>query len=476
MVNFGFGLDLGAIFEWEDLVLRLIFLMPAIVAAYLAIKTSRTPQGSVGWIVLILAYPFVGVPAYAIFGYANYAKFARRRRASDAKVGEDGTHQTDLANPDDRLGVFAKLSGNTPQRGCSMSLLIDGDATFDALDAAIRSAEHYVLVQFYQVDDDRIGRRIQDALVDRARAGVAVYFLHDEPPLFGLPLSYWRKLKEAGAQTARPKGPKRGLGPFQWNYRNHRKLVIVDGHRAFTGGLNCTKMYVGESKIGPWRDTFAEFNGPVADQLERSFAADWVWATGDDIRPMFRPAPRNAGDAKALALPIAPTDELNTGSLYFIALAQQARRRLWITTPYFVPDADVMSALQLAALRGVDLRILVPDVVDHHLPYWAAFSYFDDLRTAGGQIYRYTPAFTHQKVALLDDDIVSVGSVNLDIRSGLLNFELTVLVESESAATEVEEMMNRDFSNSYRLEKDLSEQPAGRRILARISRLMAPQL
>ena len=466
---------LSDLFEIEDLLLRAAFMLPAILAGYLAITTSRTPQGAMGWIVLILAYPFVGVPAYAIFGWANYAKFAERRRASDARIGEDPLGGTAPSEPDDRLSVFARLAGNRPAEGCDMRLLVDGEETFDAIEREILKAEHYVLVQFYTFADDKVGRRIQAACIDRAKAGVKVYFLHDELPLLGLPRRFMRRMHDVGIRTARPKGPKRALGPFQWNYRNHRKLVVVDGTEALTGGLNCSKTYIGESKFGPWRDTFVQVSGPVVDQLERSFAADWAWATGDDIRPILRPAPK-AGGMRAVALPIAPTDMLNSGNLYFIALAHQAQKRLWIATPYFVPDSQVMAALQLAALRGVDLRLLVPDRVDHRLPWLAAFSYFDDIRAAGGKIYRYTPAFTHQKVALLDDDVCSIGSVNLDIRSGLLNFELTVVVEDTEAAASVETMLLRDFEDSYLLETPLSEQPTMRHILARVSRLAAPQL
>ena len=466
---------LNDIFALEGLVLRAAFILPAILACYLAIKTSRTPQGSVGWIVLILAYPFVGIPAYALLGWANYAKFAERRRASDARIGQDDIAPEEPPAPADRLAVFSRLSGNRIAEGCDMQLLIDGEATFDAIEAAIRGAQHYVLVQFYTFADDEIGDRIQAACIERAEAGVKVFFLHDEIPLLGLPRRFMKQLHAAGIRTARPKGPTRALGPFQLNYRNHRKLVVVDGTEALTGGLNCSKMYVGKSSYGPWRDTFARIKGPVVDQLERSFASDWAWATGDDIQPMLRRAPR-AGDMRAVTLPIAPTDTLNTGNLYFIALAQQARKRLWIATPYFVPDSQVMAALQLAALRGVDLRLLVPDRVDHRLPWFAAFSYFDDLRAAGGKVYRYEPAFMHAKVALVDDDVASVGSVNLDIRSGLLNFELTVVVESAEAARSAEAMFLQDFDRSYILDKSLSEQPMLRQILARVARLAAPQL
>ncbi len=462
-------------FELRDLVIRAIATLPALVAAYLSLKTSRSPQGAVGWIVLILAYPYVGVPVYAVFGYANYAKFARERRRSDARIGEDGIDECPPPEPENRLAVFSHLSGNRVTEGCDMRLLIDGEETFDTVFEAISRARHYVLVQYYTIMDDEIGQRLQDVLVERAQAGIAVYLLHDELPLIGLPRRYWKCVETAGVSCARPKGPTRLLGPFQWNYRNHRKLIVIDGTEGYTGGLNCSKTYIGKSQLGPWRDTFASFRGPVVNQLERSFAADWAWATGDDIRGIFREA-SPAGEMRAVTIPMGPTDQINTGNLYFVALAQRARHRLWITTPYFVPDADVMSALQLAALRGVDLKILVPHRVDHWAPYWAAYAYFDDIREVGGEIWRYEPAFMHQKVALVDDDLCSVGSVNLDVRSGLLNFELTVVTESTDAARQVETMLRRDFSNAFLLERSLAEQPPWRRVLARVSRLMAPQL
>ncbi|TDL75011.1 cardiolipin synthase [Palleronia sediminis] len=466
-------------FGLEDLIVRALATVPAVAAAWLSLKTSRTPQGSAAWIVLILAYPYVGVPAYALFGYANYSRFAQRRRASDAQVGVDGPDADRAPDPEDRLAIFARLGGSQVTHGNAMTLLIDGQATFDAIFDAIGRAERYVLVQYYTIEDDALGRRLRDLLIARARAGVEVWLLHDELPLVGLPRSYWQALRAAGVHTARPKGPSRALGPFQLNYRNHRKLVVVDGTEAFTGGLNCSETYMGRNpRYGDWRDTFCRLTGPVVLQLQRGFAADWSWAAGDAIldRLDTRSAVGANGPVRAVALAPAPTDRVSTGNLYFIALATAARERLWITTPYFVPDSDVLSALQLAALRGVDVRILVPDRPDHRLPYWAAFSYFDELRIAGGEIWRYEGAFMHQKVALVDDDICSVGSINLDIRSGLLNFELTVVMQDRAAAAWVEAMLNDDLARCHKLDRWLPDQPVGLRVLARTSRLLAPQM
>ncbi|TRD15636.1 cardiolipin synthase [Palleronia caenipelagi] len=462
--------------DWSDAVfIHLVALVAAFVTAYFALQTSRSPQGAVGWVVLILAFPYIGIPAYIVFGYANYSKFTRERRESDEKFGLAPKVTDGPARPDDRLAIFGRLTGHEIVGGNSMHLMDDVAVIYDEIIAAVDGAEHYVLMQYYEMEDDETGKRFKKALCDKARQGVAVYLMHDEAPFAGLPKPYVAELRDAGVHVAQPKGPSRALKHLQFNHRNHRKLVVVDGTRAFTGGANCGDKYLGKSKVGAWRDTFAEFNGPIVDQLQLSYAGDWAWATEENISGVFR-KPETAGDLRAVSMPIGPSDRLDNGNLYFAALAQRARKRLWITTPYFAPDPAVMNSMQLAAARGVDLKIMVPDIPEKRVPFWAAHVYFDHIRRAGGEIWRYKAGFSHQKIALIDDDLVSIGSVNMDVRSGLLNFELTVMVEGEEAAQAVEEMLNRDLEQAYRVEKTLDDQPFWLRVAARVSSLFAPQL
>lgn len=448
----------------------------ALVASYRALLTSRTPQGATAWILLILLLPILGTLLYLVFGHANYKSFERERRRSDEDMFGMAS-EASVAHDPTRLDTFARIAHLPVTEGNDMSLLVDGKATYDAVFNAIRGAKHTLFVQFYTIEDDEIGRALRDALIDRAKDGVSIWVLHDEMPFFGLPRGFKDKLEEVGIRLARPKGPKRLLGPFQLNYRNHRKLVVVDNELAFTGGLNVSKAYVGrKSSIGPWRDTFASIRGPVVAQLALHFSSDWLWATGEDLSNIEASAPKPAGTLRAVALAPSPAEDIAGGNLYFIALAHAARTRLWISTPYFVPDRDVLTALRFAALRGVDVKILVPGRADHYITYFAAMAYFDDLRSAGGEVWTYDPAFIHQKVALVDDDIASIGSINLDIRSGLLNFELTVLTEGESAASAVEDMLATDFGNATRVDIHLSDRNLIVGMLARIARLFAPVL
>ncbi|MCI5112613.1 MAG: cardiolipin synthase [Marivita sp.] len=448
----------------------------ALVASYRAVLTSRTPQGAIGWILLILLVPVLGTLLYLVFGHADYKSFERERRKSDEDMFDMASDQS-VAHSASRLDTFARIARLPVTEGNDMSLLIDGHATYDAVLDGIRSARRTLFVQFYTIKDDDIGRALRDALIDRAEAGVSVWLLHDELPFFGLPRRFKQKLQQAGVRLARPQGPKRLLGPFQFNYRNHRKLVVVDNAAAYTGGLNVSKTYVGRNpSIGPWRDTFARVTGPVVAQLALHFSSDWMWATGEDLSDIASVAPDPCGPLRAVALAPSPAEDIAAGNLYFIALAHAARQRLWISTPYFVPDRDVLTALRFAALRGVDVKVLVPGRADHYITYFATMAYFDDLRSAGGEVWTYDPAFIHQKVALVDDDIASVGSINLDIRSGLLNFELTVLFEGASVAEAVGDMLTTDFGNATRVDIDLADRNIVTGILARVARLFAPVL
>lgn len=448
----------------------------ALVASYRSLLTSRTPQGATAWILLILLLPLVGSLMYLVFGHANYKQFERERHKSDKDLFEMASDEQVAEDPS-RLTPFARIARLPVTDGNDMFLLIDGKATYDALLDAIRGARTTLFVQFYTIKDDDIGRALRDALVERAQAGVSVWLLHDELPFFGLPRPFARSLTDAGVRLARPRGPKRLLGPFQFNYRNHRKLVVVDNEIAFTGGLNVSKTYLGrDPSIGPWRDTFAAFRGPVVSQLALHFSSDWLWADGEDLSHIASSVPSPAGDLKAVALAPSPAEEIAAGNLYFIALAHAAQKRLWISTPYFVPDRDVLTALRFAALRGVEVRLLVPGRADHYITYFAAMAYFDDLRSVGGEVWMYDPAFIHQKVALVDDDLASVGSINLDIRSGLLNFEITVVMEGRRAASAVKDMLETDFSNATRVDLDLADRPIVTGMLARAARLFAPVL
>lgn len=461
----------------DDPLLIAAMAVAAALAAFRGIITARTPQGAIGWVVIIAALPIVGVPLYLIFGLADHSRTVAAQRAAENAPGRRPAALLPCSRRE-RLLVFEAMSGRHASRGNGADLLIDGEATYAAFYRAIGEARHYLLVQFYIIRDDEAGRRLKEALIAKAREGVRVFLLLDAFYFVGLHGRYVRELEAAGIQVRAPRGPRRALGRLQLNFRGHRKLLIADGRVAFMGGLNIGNEYLGrDRRLGRWRDTHLRLTGPMIAYLQQDFAVDWRRASGTRLPVELAWEPgSDQRDMCGLILAPAPTSQIETGNLYFCALAQSARQRLWIATPYFVPDTEVLSALKVAALRGVDVRVLVPDKPDHYLPWLAAFTYFDELRHAGGQIWRYQAGFMHQKVVLADDALASIGTINLDIRSGLLNFEHTAIIEDEGFARKVETMLTTDFGNAQLMVTELRQRSRSLRTAAYAARLLAPLL
>jgi cardiolipin synthase len=357
-------------------------------------------------------------------------------------------------------------------------LLIDGDATFGRLFEAIAAARSYVLVQFYIVKDDRLGRDLKDHLVHKARAGVRVYFLYDEIGSYKLPGSYLREMQQAGVHVSPFHSTRGKTNHFQLNFRNHRKVVVIDGETAFVGGHNVGDEYVSRNpKVGRWRDTHVKIQGPVVEAVQFCFVEDWHWATNatPDLNWELKPSP--GGSEEALLIASGPADALETCGLMFAQAINMAQERIWIASPYFVPDLQILGALKLAVLRGVDVRILLPAKPDHRTVHLATVSYYPNTLPVGIKLYRYTAGFLHQKIFLVDRHCAAVGTANLDNRSFRLNFELTLLNYDTTFVEAVEAMLIEDFAHSRLVElTEYTERPFGFRLLSRTARLLAPIL
>ncbi|MDK3018316.1 cardiolipin synthase [Pseudodonghicola flavimaris] len=450
--------------------------------AYQAAVTARTPQGSVGWVVFLLALPFVAVPAYMVLGHHRLRGYIISRREARQVVEAIREAAVRHAPDPDRtrmvLEPFEYCANMPALRGNGADLLIDGSDAFQAMFEAIDAARSYVLVQFYIIRNDALGRAFQDRLIAAAARGVRVKVMTDAVGSFGLPGRYFTTLRAAGVEVARRKRRRAPRFRFQLNFRNHRKMVIVDGNAGFTGGLNVGDEYIGlDSYFGPWRDTNIRLRGPVVSQLQLIFVEDWHWVTGElPLRDLNWEAPLDPADATGLIVATGPGDESETGNLLFFSALAAAQSRVWIASPYFVPDSDILTALRHAALRGVDVRVLVPDRVDHWLPWLAAWSYFDGVMEAGVRVFRYQPGFMHQKVFVVDDRLAAVGSTNLDNRSVLLNFEAMALFFDAEIAQQVEHMLEMDFERAEEMYEGIASAPILVRYAAPLARLLSPLL
>ena len=455
------------------------------VSSVRAIMHTRTPQGAIAWAVSLNTFPYVAVPAYWILGESKFEgyKLLRENRgdldeAAEAllqQLADEGLLIEPTTSRDQSQARLLENLAKLPfTRYNRVELLVDGQATFDAILDGISQAEDYVLVQFFILRSDGLGNRLKDALIERAREGVRVYVLYDEVGSHGLAASYIDELEGVGAQIV-PFNTTQGEGHrLRLNFRNHRKIVVVDGREAWVGGHNVGDEYLGSESL-PWRDTHVAFRGPVVLGVQVSFFEDWYWATGDTLELSWVPRRAEGGQTVALCLPTGPADRLETGTLFFLDAINAAEERLWIASPYFVPDEQLISALQLAALRGVDVRILIPQNADQQLVYLSSFSYLEEAENAGIKIYRYQPGFLHQKVMLIDDRIAAVGTANLDNRSMRLNFEITMLFIDETFASKVEAMLKKDFTKSRLVSaKEYTDRSLMFRLSVRVSRLMAP--
>jgi len=457
-----------------------------IVFAVHAIMFGRTSQGAIAWALSLIFFPYVAIILYLVFGRRKFHGYIEARRLgyrdidhlADNLVSALQPSRLALSGDHERFKALEALALFPFTTGNSARLLIDGTQTFDAIFAAIDGARSYLLVQFFIFRDDALGRGLRDRLAAKARQGVKVCLIYDEIGCVRLPHSYFAPLRRAGGRV-HPFNTSRGLrNRFQINFRNHRKIVLADGVVAFVGGHNVGEEYLGKSRrFGPWRDTHVELRGPAVATVQWSFLEDWHWAAREilDLPLLETRNAKRETQCPALAIPTGPADDMAICNLMFLAAISAARTRLWITSPYFVPDETVYDALQLAALRGVDVRIMLPAKPDHLLVYLASFSYLYSAEHVGVKFYRYQAGFLHQKVMLIDDDLAAVGTANLDNRSMRLNFELTVLFADRPFAAQVARMLEEDFSHCQRATPgDLGRRNLFFQIAVRIARLLSP--
>lgn len=459
------------------------FYLAGIIAIIHVIMNGRTAQGTVAWVIALLEMPFISLPLYLAIGGHRFWGYVKARRSGntalhhvvDELVRSSENMELVCDAPLAIRDIIDTLIRYPVTKGNHVELLINGEETFRSIFEAIDAARDYILIQFYIIRNDHLGKRLQAKLIERAREGVRICFLYDEIGCFALPGRYLRKLERAGIAVSGFKTARGWAHPLRINFRNHRKIVIVDGKTAFAGGLNVGDEYLGKSSIGFWRDTHLKLEGPCVHILQLTFCEDWYWATHQVPQLDWQPRKVDGHDQHVLPVPSGPADQMETCSLFFVQAINSAQRRLWIVSPYFVPDEQVMTALQLAALRGVDVRVMLPEKADHVLVYLSSWSYYEQAEQAGVKIYRYRKGFLHQKVMLIDDDYATVGTANLDNRSFRINFEITLLVLNREFSRQVETMLEEDFRHSTLIQADeYTRKPFWYRLAVRSARLLSP--
>ncbi|MBB4050717.1 cardiolipin synthase [Devosia subaequoris] len=464
------------------LIMGAVYLL-AFICAVREVMVSRTSQGSIAWLLSLMLLPIPTVLLYLIFGWKFFDDYATDRMQNGR--ANRPLRARDLAlidgDTDAKWPVQVQVSELPFLKGNDVELLVDGKATFESIFAGIDAAQDYLLVQFYIVRDDRLGQQLAERLVAKAKAGVAVYMLYDDVGSTGMPRRFRQELRDAGVKLSSFNQRHKFLrlfGATRINYRNHRKIVVADGHHAWVGGHNVGVEYLGEDpKVGHWRDTHVRVSGPAALGCALLFREDWEWATGERLPNRPPSELKSFGDQSVLVMGSGPADKLEECAIAFTDLIGRARKRLWIVSPYFVPDTDIRTALFAARLRGVDVRIMLPDNSDHALVWLASMAHADSMVQHDIAVYRYTDGFLHQKVVLMDDAMATVGSVNFDNRSFAINFEITLWFTDVETIAGVDAMLIKDFESCRRVGvSEVNSRPWALRLATQAARLLSPVL
>jgi cardiolipin synthase len=468
---------IAAVFSVLNIALILVFLPWVLLS-------KKDATATVAWCLLILFVPLLGALFFWGFGYNYLLHRVRHQR------GERSGHRKQHPQPDtpsqqiDRgeydLGELAERVNAYPlRRGNALTVYHETEHAFNALLDAVAAAVQYVHLEYFIFRSDATGNRLLELLAHKAKDGVEVRLLYDAMGSLHLKGRSLRPLLEAGGSVAAflPLNPLHSL--IRVNLRNHRKITVVDGRIGFTGGMNIGDDYLGKnSALGYWRDSFVRLEGPAVADLQSVFRSDWEFVRNETLAPeKYAPPQPEAGDVCVQIADSGPDQEINTiREIYFLAIIS-ARRRLWISSPYLVPDNGLFDALRAARYRGVDVRILTLLRPDHYISYYAGLYYAADLLTYGVKIYLYRKGMMHAKMMMVDGRWGMVGSANLDNRSLHLNFEIGCTLHDAKQVAQLEEVYQRDLDDAVPLDrKILEERSLVSRALENACRLFTPAL
>jgi cardiolipin synthase len=480
-----------------SIVLGIVVEIVALALIPLVILRRKEPSSTAAWILALLFLPGLGATLFLLFGRDRVRLPVRWKRDADKDLTRRRHHHRH-ASPAQRdalsriptavdrelFRISGALPGGEPQRGNAASLLVDGEATYAAIGAAIDAATHHVHAEYYLIARGEVADWLAERLVAAASRGVVVRLLLDGFGSFWIGRRWVRELRAAGVEVAFFL-PARLIFFQPMNLRNHRKIVVVDGETAFTGGINVMDEYRRVAGQAPWRDTHLRVRGPAAQALGQVFELDWHFATRREI-PHF-PADLAASpardldethDATVAVVRSGPDVEgplRETIHRLFFSAITLARSRVYITTPYFIPDRSIIVALQTAAMRGVDVRLLFPKRNNHPFVGQAGRSFYEDLLWAGVAIHEYGPGMIHAKTMVVDGTVAMVGSANMDLRSFRLNFEVHAVVRDAATAAQLEACFEADLAVSSPIDPvSFAARPWTQKVIEGAARLLSP--
>lgn len=474
------------------LVALILFLLGLITAQLIIALESKNPEKTASWLVIFAIWPFLGLILYLLFGCSpRKAKLFRLKHLPDSRLPQISSQQKreftsediffqEGSNSSKRLARLLLQSGFAPlYRNNRITVLTNGEEKFKALLRDLEAAQDHIHIEYYIFRADRIGKEIQGLLIRKSRSGVKVRMIFDGLGSSGLPKTFLQTLTEAGVEIA-------WFFPLQFpqligtlNYRNHRKLVVIDGKAGYLGGINVGDEYLSRNpKFGFWRDTHLRLEGESVLIMQETFLNDWYFITQKEIREKrYYPYQEPVGEALVQVIAGGPDSQQESMKELFFTILATAHKEILLTTPYFIPDESMIMALKSAALSGITVRVLVQGKPDHKISYLASSAYYEDLLNAGVEIYQYQKGILHSKVLTVDEQICIVGSANFDIRSFHLDFELSAMLYCSELAKRLNQDFNQDLRDSILIDrKEYANRSLWQKLKEANARLLAPLL
>jgi len=456
----------------------------------------RDPKSVWAWLLLLYFLPVIGFIFYLFLGQDMRKRKMFRVKEVEDHLNEAIRQQENLlktTNPEtigEGMSEFTDLAlYNLENSGAMLSddnditFYTEGNEKFDALVEDLKNATQFIHIQYYIIRNDVLFCRIGEVLREKAAQGVEVRILYDSMGCRSVGKKFWKKLEASGIKTAAFFPAILGRLQLRINYRNHRKIVVIDNKVAYVGGFNVGKEYIGMSKkFGHWRDTHLRICGSAVLALQLRFILDWNYAAHENLfqkSELFQGViPGKRGDNCVVQIISSGPD--NTSQQIrdnYLRMISKAKHSIYIQTPYFIPDESILNALLIAAQSGIDVNIMIPCMPDHPFVYWATYSYVGDLVKAGAKCYTYDNGFLHSKGMVVDEEVLCYGTANMDIRSFALNFEVNAVVYNSAKAKEMIDIFNNDLKVSTQITRETyAERNLIIRIKEQVCRLLSPLL
>lgn len=486
------GQDIQSIFSFVFGHLAFINLILAVIIVFFQ---RKDPKSVWTWLLILYFIPILGFIFYLLIGTDMYKQKMFRTKEIEDRLSDAVRKQKILFRNRELAESYPEMAGysdlvlyHLQTAGAILSddnevrILIDGREKFRALKEDMEKAEHFIHIQYYIIRNDEVFAEIKEVLARKVKQGVEVRLLYDSMGCKGMKKAEWKKLEALGIQTAPFFPALYGRLQLRINYRNHRKIVVVDGKVGYVGGFNVAREYIGlDRKFGYWRDTHMRITGSAVQFLQGRFILDWNYANRAAAvsfdKYLFHPVSSSEGHCPVQVVSSGPDNQNQNIRDTYLRLIHKAQKSIYIQTPYFIPDESILTALLIAAKSGVEVNIMIPCKPDHPFVYWATYSYIGDLVLAGANCYTYENGFLHAKGIVVDEMVLSYGTANMDIRSFSLNFEVNVIIYDKQKAVEMVGYFKEDLKKSKLITRNgYLSRSLKIRMKEQVSRLLSPLL